>query len=199
MGKIEDIHKNKELLTDTNTDLLTPLLGNGSHLVKSYHRVQFIAKVIEYMVYLSYSYGIEKVHGRIIIDALANTSWYLRMSPSQSQLEKLLIEMSLGLELLEIEDMGSIKIPIDIDNKNKISILLGRNFRLSPKGWESYRKQEYQILASDLYAARISRLVSYVAIIIALLTLFVSIYSGGSRVVSFSLPINIHSTLFPKL
>ena len=68
MGKIEDIHKNKELLTDTNTDLLTPLLGNGSHLVKSYHRVQFIAKVIEYMVYLSYSYGIEKVHGRIIIE-----------------------------------------------------------------------------------------------------------------------------------
>ena len=185
--------------TDTNTDLLTPHLGNGSHLVKSYHRVQFIAKVIEYMVYLSSSYGIEKVHGRIIIDALANTSWYLRMCPSQSQLEKLLIEMSFGLGLLEIEDMESIKIPIDIDDKNKISIFLGCNFRLSQKGWDSYRTQEYQILASDLYAARISRWVSYVAITIALLTLFVSIYSGGSKLVSFSLPINVHFTVFPKL
>lgn len=199
MGEIEDIQKNKKKLTNTNTDLLTPHLGNGSHLIASYHRVQFIAKVIEYMVYMHSIRGIEKVHGDAIIDAVADTSLYLRLYPSQRQLEELLIEMSFGLELLECENLGTINVPVGIYNQENIKMFLGCNFKLSLEGWQSYRQQEYQILASNLHAAKISRWVSYVAVIIALLTLFVSIYSGGSKMFSFSLPIQIHSVLLPHL
>ena len=114
MVTIDDIRKNDELeniLTTTHTNLLTPHLGKGSHLIKSYYRVLFIAKVIEYMVHISSVYGIKKVSGKIILQAVCNTSWYLNLFPSCKQLEMLLIEIACGLELLEVENAGTIKVP----------------------------------------------------------------------------------------
>lgn len=181
MSTIEDIRKDDELaelLTTTKTDLLTPHLGKGNHLTKSYHRIQFIAKVIEYMVYLASTHGIKKVNGKIILEAVGKTSWYLDLCPSYRQLEMLLIEVAAGLELLEIEKAGTIKVPnplygINANQEKEIEKILGYNFKLSNKGWESYKKQEYQILASNLFAAKISRCISYIALIIALLSFLV--------------------------
>lgn len=181
MPIIDDIRKNDklvELLTTPKTDLLTPHLGKGNHLINSYYRIQFIAKVIEYMVYLASVYGIKKVSGEIILEAVGKTSWYLNLCPSYRQLEMLLIEVAVGLELLEIEKAGTIKVPnplygISANQETEIDKFLGYNFKLSNKGWESYKKQEYQILASNLFAAKISRYVSYTALIIALLSFLV--------------------------
>ena len=62
---------------------------------------------------------------------------------------------------------------IDKSQEAEIKKFLGYKFKLSHKGWEAYRKQEYQILASNLFAARLSRYVSYIAVIIALCSLFI--------------------------
>ena len=184
MSTIDDICKNDELvesLTTTKTNLLTPHLGKGFHLIKSYYRIQFIAKVIEYMVYLASFYRIEKVSGKNILEAVGKTSWYLNFCPSYHQLEMLLIEVAVGLELLEIENAGTIKAPnplygIYTNQEKEIEKFLGYSFKLSNKGWESYKKQEYQILASNLFATKISRYVSYTALIIALLSFLVKMF-----------------------
>lgn len=146
-----------------------------------YHRIQFIAKVIEYTVYLDFIYGIEKVSGKIILEAVGKTSWYLNLCPSYRQLEMLLKEVAVGLGLLEYEKSGTVKVPnplygINVDQEKEIEKFLGYNFSLSNKGWESYQKQEYQILASNLFAAKISRYVSYTALILALLAIIVDLY-----------------------
>ena len=185
MPIIDDIRKNDELielLTTTKTDLLTPHLGKGNHLINSYHRIQFIAKVIEYMVYLASTHGIKKVNGKIILETVGKTSWYLNLCPSYRQLEMLLIEVAVGLELLEIENAGTIKVPnpfygIKVDQEKEIDKFLRYNFKLSNKGWESYQKQEYQILASNLFAAKISRYVAYIALIVALFALLVDLHT----------------------
>ena len=94
----------------------------------------------------------------------------------------LLIEVAVGLELLEIEKAGTMKVPnplygIYTNQEKEIEKFLGYNFKLSNKGWESYQKQEYQILASNLFAAKISRYVAYIALIVALLALFVDLHT----------------------
>lgn len=71
----------------------------------SYHRFHFIAKVIEYMVYMKSSYGIEDVSGSIILDAVCEHSWYLKLVPSYKQLELFLIEISAGLGLLDVKEL----------------------------------------------------------------------------------------------
>lgn len=53
------------------------------------------------MVYLDFIYGIEKVSGKIILEAVGKTSWYLNLCPSYRQLEMLLKEVAVGLGLLK--------------------------------------------------------------------------------------------------
>lgn len=74
--------KVRKTLTSTKTSILTPNIGKGIHLMCSYHRFHFIAKVIEYM---KSSYGIEDVSGSIILDAVCEHSWYLKLVPSYKQ------------------------------------------------------------------------------------------------------------------
>ena len=178
LDEFEQTMKVRKILTSTKTSILTPNLGKGFHLMCSYHRFQFIAKVIEYMVYMKSVFGIEEVGGSIILDAVCEHSWYLKIIPSYKQLELLLIEISAGLGLLEVEELGTVNIPnpmyyIDKSQEAEIKKFPGYKFKLSHKGWEAYRKQEYQILASNLFAARLSRYVSYIAVIIALCSLFI--------------------------
>ncbi len=178
LDEFEQTMNVRKILTSTKTSILTPNLGKGYHLMCSYHRFQFIAKVIEYMVYMKSVFGIEEVDGSIILDAVCEHSWYLKIIPSYKQLELLLIEISAGLGLLEVEELGTVNIPnpmyyIDKSQETEIKKFLGYKFKLSHKGWEAYRKQEYQILASNLFAARLSRYVSYIAVIIALCSLLV--------------------------
>lgn len=176
--EFEQILKVRKTLTSTKTSILTPNLGKGFHLMCSYHRFHFIAKVIEYMVYMKSTYGIEDVSGRIILDAVCEHSWYLKLVPSYKQLELLLIEISAGLGLLDVEELGTVNMPnpmyhIDKSQEAEIKTFLGYKFKLSHKGWEAYKKQEYQILAANLFAARLSRCVSYIAVVIALSSLLI--------------------------
>lgn len=176
--KIKKAIKIRNILTDTQTTLLTPNLGKGFHLRSSYYRFQFISKVIEYMVYIKATYGIEEVHGDVILDAVCKNSYFLQLFPTYNQLKLLLIEISLGLGLLDVIELGTIKVSnplhnIDKSQPDEIEKFLGYNFKLSAKGWDSYSKQEYQILASNLFAARLSRWVSYIAVIISLTALFI--------------------------
>ena len=119
------------------------------------------------------THGIDYIAGDIILDAVSKHSWYLLSVPSYNQLKLLLLEVALGLGLLEVEELGAMKVsnPLHIIDRNQpaeINQFLGHKFKLSSKGWESYRKQEYQILASNLFAARLGRCVSYMALLVAL-------------------------------
>lgn len=174
--------KIREFLVDTTTDIITPNLGNGFHLRSSFHRFQFIAKVLEYMAYMKTICGIEEISGDIILDAVCKHSWYLNFVPTNNKLKLLLLEISLGLGLLEVKDLGTIKVSnplhqIDRSQPKEIEKFLGHKFRLSPKGWESYSKQEYQILAANLFAARLGRCVSYIALLVALISLLIRCFS----------------------
>lgn len=60
LDEFEQTMKVRKILTSTKTSILTPNLGKGFHLMCSYHRFQFIAKVIEYMVYFYRSAIIHK-------------------------------------------------------------------------------------------------------------------------------------------
>ena len=175
---IKNAQERKKLLTETSTNILTPNLGKGFHFLSAYHRIQFIAKVIEYLVS---KYPIENIAGNIILEAVCKTSWYLGLFPSEEQLKILLIEMATKLDLLEIEELGSIKISnpmyfFDKSQPKEINKFLGYSYKLSLKGWESYQKQEYQILAAKLKEARISRYVSYTAVVIALGTFLLRLF-----------------------
>ena len=173
--EIKKLKNTKQILTNTETDIVTPNLGKGFHYISSFHRIQFIAKTLEYMVYMAMNYGINYVSEGILLEAVCRTSWYLNMVVSIDNLKKLLIEMSAGLELLDI------KIPENNTNDSKNSpinnnLFSDSEYKLSIKGWRSYQKQEYQILLSNLMASRISRIVSYIALFISFVAFFVTLF-----------------------
>lgn len=180
--KVIKAKKIRDKLTETTTNIITPNLGKGFHLISSYYRFQFIAKVIEYMVSMKMAYGIDELDGKTILDAVCKHTKYLLFVPSEDQLKLLMLEVSIGLGLLEDEELGTIKVsnPLHLIDKSQpaeINQFLGHKFRLSSKGWESYSKQEYQILASNLFAARLGRCVSYIALLIALISLLIRCFS----------------------
>lgn len=173
--------KLKTRLIQTSTNIITPTLGKGNHLHYSYLRVLFIAKTIDYLAEMSIFSHIQKIDGSLITDAVCETSKLLGISPSENSLYMLLYEMSEGLCLLDREDMGSVEVenPAYLIDKTKpryITKHLGFKYSLSEKGMRSYQNQEYQILAAELQSARISRFVSYSAVIIAFIALVISFF-----------------------
>ena len=173
----------RKLLTKTSTNIITPNLGKGNHLLSTYLRVAFIAKTIDYLANMSTFSKIEKVEGSVITEAICGTSWMLGNIPTANCIDLLLFEMSEGLGLLDREDLGFVEVenPAHYLDKSKPSHIqkhLGYNYSLSEKGIRSYQNQEYQILSSNLLSSNINRLVSYAAVVIAFAALLVTIFTN---------------------
>lgn len=181
--EFERISKIRTFLTQASSSILTPIWSKKGVLTNTYLRFSFIAKVIEYLANKSIFHNIDSVHGNIIIEAICNTSWRLNYFENLNHLHLLLYEMSQkGLDLIEIEDLGTCTIPSIALKDGKLSrenikMHKGFSYRLSKKGWESYRKQEFQILVANIYAARISRFVSYSALFLSLIAISLKIFS----------------------
>lgn len=90
--------------------------------------------------------------------------------------------MTVGLKLLDASDLGTydtigIK-SVDENGKyvlGKVKSHCGFAYSLSERSWESYRKQEYQILVAQLQSLRIGRFVSYSAIILSVIAIIITL------------------------
>lgn len=184
MVEQDDILKYFELrkkLISTDTSIITPLLGKGKHLHNAYLRALFIAKVIDFLAEKAIFSKIIELPDDIIITAVSNSSRILSFTQTQEILQCLLYEMSDGLELLDRTDLGVVKVPnpayqFDKNQPPEIEKHRGFNYMLSEKGFKAYQKQEFQILATNLISARISRVVSYSALLIALAAFIVRLF-----------------------
>lgn len=162
--------------------LLTPSLSGKKRLNNSYLRYLFIAQVIEYLANKSIFYNENSVGGQIISKAVATTSWKLGNMTIQ-QLDLMLQEMTVGLKLLDASDLGTYDTiglkSIDENGQyvfGKVKSHCGFAYSLSGQGWESYRKQEYQILIAQLQSSRIGRFVSYCAIILSVKAIIITFW-----------------------
>lgn len=181
---MEEIRKRWERLTHVPKSILTTSLSGRKRLNNSYLRFLFIAQTIEYLAHKSIFEKETFIGGRIISEAVALTYWRLG-NITCAQLDLMLVEMAVGLQLLEVRDLGTHD-TIDykgVDNDGNIIIVenvkahCGFAYSLSERGWESYKNQEYQILAAQLQSTRISRLVSYIAVGVSVIALVVSLLS----------------------
>ena len=173
--------KRWEQLMYVPKSLLTPSLSGKKRLDNSYLRYLFIAQVIEYLAHKSIFHNENSVGGRIISQAVATTSWMLGNMTIQ-QLDLMLQEMTVGLKLLDASDLGTYDtIGIKSVDENgeyvlgKVKSHCGFAYSLSERGWESYRKQEYQILIVQLQSSRIGRFVSYSAIILSVIAIIITL------------------------
>lgn len=180
---MEEIRKRWERLIHVPKSILTPSLSGRKRLDNSYLRFLFIAQAIEYLAHKSIFEKETFIGGQIINQAVALTSWRLG-NMTCAQLDLLLVEMAVGLQLLEFRDLGT-RDTIDYKGMDKDGNIIVENvkahcgfaYSLSERGWESYRNQEYQILAAQLQSTRISRLISYIAVGVSVIALIITLLS----------------------
>lgn len=165
--------------------ILTPSLSGKSRLDNSYLRYMFIAQTIEYLAHKTIFEGEIYIGGQIIAEAIiSNSSWRLG-NRTCKEIELMLLEMATGLELLEAKDLGTYETTgiksIDDNGKciwSKVTRHCGFSYALSEKGWESYRKQEYQILLAQLQTSRINRFTAYAALVISVIAALFTMFSN---------------------
>ena len=165
-SKIDNIKTEKEIkdrLVSTDTSIVTPNLGKRLHHLYSYFRCVFIARVLEYMIHLAGSYKIFSISEDILLEAMGRTSWFFSYS-LERRLKILLQEMVGGLGLLELEVIDEPNAPYGSKTINY--------YKLSTAGYQSYKDQVYQTLVTQMHANIIGRILTYCAVIIALIALF---------------------------
>ena len=178
---MEEAIKRWERLTYVPKSILTPSLSGKKRLNNSYLRFLFIAQTIEYLAHKSIFEKETFIGGQIITEAVALTYWRLG-NISCAQLDLMLAEMAVGLELLDAKDLGTYD-TIDYKGVDKDGNFIVENvkahcgfaYTLSEKGWEAYRSQEYTKLVAQLQSTRIRRIVSYIALAVSIMAVFIRI------------------------
>lgn len=177
------IQRWKELVAVPES-ILTPSLSGRSRLNNSYLRYMFIAQTIEYLAHKAIFDGEIYISSRIITYAIIPKSSWRLGNRTYKELELMLLEMAIGLELLEAKDLGTYETvgikSIDDNGKctcGKVTKHSGFSYALSEKGWKSYRNQEYQILLAQLQASRINRFTAYAALLISVIVALFTMFS----------------------